>query len=647
MEFCSGGSCDDLMKAGLIPEDYIAIILRELLLGLEYLHADNKLHRDIKAANILLTSTGAVKLADFGVSGQLSATMTKKNTFVGTPFWMAPEVIKQSGYDHKADIWSLGITALELANGEPPYADIHPMKVLFLIPKNPPPQLRGQAFSRPFKDFVDLCLRKDPRERPLARDLLRHPFIRRARKTAYLTELIDRFERWKAQRGDVDDDSDNEAADDAAPDYAPVSNDLWDFGTVRPARTYRANRVPSAKYVGPMSPDLTSSASSQSSSSDPRDSIVVPKRSSRVIEPESIAEAMDENRAPAQAATLSPPPSRHVSSSSTSAGSSAGTLKLRRPLQPMRSQQVASPAPPWPYHPSSLSVPSSPSKLVRHPGPLGPRDPHNMSTPPSPNRVVDPPTPPTAKKLAFEPMSYQQPPSRPQSQYFAYQPGPQSPTRSHQSNQQSHDPFVSSSSSSSRRIPSSGSTGSVIEHPSRNQAPLSPSKRQSAHIDPSFDFTHSSQRPGPNQSQSSGPFPQAMQQPQRQQPQPQPQQQQQQQQQQSQQQQQPEITALSGVLIPALDAALRRRAVGLSTWIRTPGAAPKINSNPSTATNGKNPDPRAVHEHVARLAAKAAAVFREIDYWDSTAPVGLGGGVEGFLEALLEEVLVRVEVGDE
>lgn len=210
MEYLGGGSVADMLKPGPIEEMFMTVILHEVLCGLDYLHSEQKIHRDIKAANILLSDGGDVKLADFGVAGQLTGTVGKMKTFLGTPFWMAPEVITQKPYDHKADIWSLGITAIEMGKGEPPNADIHPMRALFLIPKNPPPQLTGD-FSKPLKDFVDTCLQKDPEHRPSAKELLRLPVFKKVKRPGVLTSLIDKYRRWREQNPD---DDQTDVADD-------------------------------------------------------------------------------------------------------------------------------------------------------------------------------------------------------------------------------------------------------------------------------------------------------------------------------------------------------------------------------------------------------------------------------------------------
>uniref|UniRef100_A0A8C7VFB0 non-specific serine/threonine protein kinase n=1 Tax=Oncorhynchus mykiss TaxID=8022 RepID=A0A8C7VFB0_ONCMY len=175
MEYCGAGSVSDIIRLRnkTLTEDEIATILKSTLKGLEYLHFMRKIHRDIKAGNILLNTEGHAKLADFGVAGQLTDTMAKRNTVIGTPFWMAPEVIQEIGYNCVADIWSLGITSIEMAEGKPPYADIHPMRAIFMIPTNPPPTFRKpELWTDNFTHFVKKCLVKNPEQRATATQLL-------------------------------------------------------------------------------------------------------------------------------------------------------------------------------------------------------------------------------------------------------------------------------------------------------------------------------------------------------------------------------------------------------------------------------------------------------------------------------------------
>ncbi|XP_035749803.1 serine/threonine-protein kinase 3 [Egretta garzetta] len=203
MEYCGAGSVSDIIRLRnkTLTEDEIATILKSTLKGLEYLHFMRKIHRDIKAGNILLNTEGHAKLADFGVAGQLTDTMAKRNTVIGTPFWMAPEVIQEIGYNCVADIWSLGITSIEMAEGKPPYADIHPMRAIFMIPTNPPPTFRKpELWSDEFTDFVKKCLVKNPEQRATATQLLQHTFIKNAKPVSILRDLITEAMEIKAKR---------------------------------------------------------------------------------------------------------------------------------------------------------------------------------------------------------------------------------------------------------------------------------------------------------------------------------------------------------------------------------------------------------------------------------------------------------------
>ncbi|CAI9773662.1 unnamed protein product [Fraxinus pennsylvanica] len=221
MPYMAGGSCLHILKASHpdgFEEVVIATVLREVLKGLEYLHQHGHIHRDVKAGNILIDTHGGIKLGDFGVSAYLFDSGDRhrmRNTFVGTPCWMAPEVMEQlHGYDFKADIWSFGITALELAHGHAPFSKYPPMKVLLMTLQNAPPALdyeRDKKFSKSFKEMIASCLVKDPSKRPSVKKLLRHSFFKQARSSDYiartllegLPDLGDRLQAIKRKEEDM------------------------------------------------------------------------------------------------------------------------------------------------------------------------------------------------------------------------------------------------------------------------------------------------------------------------------------------------------------------------------------------------------------------------------------------------------------
>ena len=477
------------------------------------------------------------------------------------------------------------------------------MKVLFLIPKNPPPSLHGN-FSRAFKDFVDLCLKRDPNERPTAKDLLKHPFVRRAKKTTYLTELIERYERWQSMNGGRDSDDEEDDANEQAQQRSPDDEDLWDFGTVR-AVGGRSNGLKTMNASATNSRALGSLEPAENHRDDAQKSKC----------------GLNQNRNKALASvddTI-----KHSSSQSItrSPDSSPQRRPVASPLPITPSAAAKIPLPPSPIKGdvnqgislrsaglSEISIKESPisaqydktlqDSLIQDLDflKLGISD---TATPPDQtNRTAQPPSNHIHKKLSSPIQLPEIPPFRgaPRGQplqILSNQSLPAPPVRQQPPQKQKAIPSLQQ-----QPLPSFSPLAFL---PTQQPLPPLPSD-QAREIAPSRKSADSN-----NSTTFLSVEPNA------------------------------DVTALSGVIVPALEAALQRRSYSLNLLIQ---------SNRDTSNQDIIQRRQFVHDKLKRLVVKAAGVFSEIEKWDNEAPVGMGGDVNAFLEGFLEEVLVRVEAED-
>ncbi|CAD7081846.1 unnamed protein product [Hermetia illucens] len=342
MEYCGAGSVTDLVKSTKgqsLKEEWIAYISREILRGLSYLHSNKVIHRDIKGQNVLLTDNAEVKLVDFGVSAQLDRTIGRRNTFIGTPYWMAPEVIAcdenpEATYDNRSDLWSLGITALEMAESQPPLCDLHPMRALFLIPRNLPPRLKSKKWSKKFHGFIETVLVKDYHQRPYTEQLLRHSFIKdqptERQVRIQLKDHIDRCKKRKQEKeredyhysgSDNDDEEPQIAGEPSSIIQAPGGDTLRrNFQQIQEGRTNANNE---------QQPQVNRNQKPQSR--DQRQQIEEPGPPARPALPQRLIIVPDP---PQQHANRPLPPTPKISSSSSSSAAQQQT-----PQQQQRNSQ--------------------------------------------------------------------------------------------------------------------------------------------------------------------------------------------------------------------------------------------------------------------------------------------------------------------